>query len=379
MIPRVFTVAGPVDASSLGFTDMHEHLLIDLTFYGERFRTEADPRDGGSDHYADAVSLENLHHLRHDMAFCRDNLILDDVDQMAGEVALFAGAGGGTIVDQSATGLSRDLPGLVAIAARTGVNIVTPTGLYAEDSWAARFGDLSIDEYRKYMLDEFENGVEGSSIIPGHIKLAIESLSPQMERLVRAAARAVADTGLSLTVHTSVLGGGSEAVRLAGVDPALWAARLLEDERADPSRVVFAHMQGRFCRGDLRQLVAAPPDGWVESLFDPRIPRELLNEGHNISIDCFGRLWDVEGHGDCWPGDWLQAACLVWLVQHGYSRQVVVGCDVAQKIDTRRYGGGGYARLVEYVPDTLRMAGVEDEDIDAITVTNPARILAVKS
>ena len=43
----------------------------------------------------------------------------------------------------------------------------------------------------------------------------------------------------------------------------------------------------------------------------------------------------------------------------------------------RRWGGWGYAHLLEHVVPVLRELGIDDAAIDAMLVTNPARLLAV--
>ena len=42
-----------------------------------------------------------------------------------------------------------------------------------------------------------------------------------------------------------------------------------------------------------------------------------------------------------------------------------------------RYGGDGYAHILENVVPLMRRKGVSEDEIEAILVRNPARILAM--
>jgi len=73
--------------------------------------------------------------------------------------------------------------------------------------------------------------------------------------------------------------------------------------------------------------------------------------------------------------DMVKMAGLVSLIKDGYSDQIVIGNDIYQKIMTRRYGGHGYCRILDFVVPTLRQMGIKEEDIEKIIVENPARML----
>ena len=55
--------------------------------------------------------------------------------------------------------------------------------------------------------------------------------------------------------------------------------------------------------------------------------------------------------------------------------QVVVAHDTAWKTRLHSYGGHGYAHLLENVVPIMRGKGMSREQIDAIFVENPKRVL----
>ncbi len=94
---HVMTVLGPIDAETMGFTQPHEHVLID--HFNMRLNYEA---------------------------------ILEDVGLATEEVQAYADAGGRTLVDTTNIGIERDPEGLAEVSRATGVNIVMGAGWYRE-------------------------------------------------------------------------------------------------------------------------------------------------------------------------------------------------------------------------------------------------------
>ena len=91
----VITVSGPVPVAELGPVSVHEHLLIDLSCW---FDPPADA--AGETVAALVVGPATEAAVRANPFAVRDNLLLDDRDLAAAELARFRAAGGGTIVDQ---------------------------------------------------------------------------------------------------------------------------------------------------------------------------------------------------------------------------------------------------------------------------------------
>src|SRR5437588_2918275 len=92
------TVTGDIDASDLGITDAHEHVLI----------------TGGI-----PVMLDK-------------DFLLDDRTRAAEEIRRFSALGGKTLVDMMPAGLGRDPEGLRQVSEETGAYIIAATGFHTE-------------------------------------------------------------------------------------------------------------------------------------------------------------------------------------------------------------------------------------------------------
>jgi len=145
------------------------------------------------------ISLLNLGLLKQNMSLIPANYILDDEEVMRSEVAEFKASGGSAMVDMSSVGLRLDLPGVKRISQQTGVHVVTTTGFYVGDSWPDSFRNMTVDQLAEHMVKEIKEGIEGSEVRAGHIKMGVDDLGEQEERSPRAAAHAAAMTGLSVT------------------------------------------------------------------------------------------------------------------------------------------------------------------------------------
>jgi len=208
---------GPIAPEELGFTSMHEHIFADGSFYRPKMEASIPEQYRGM--WDDAVSLENRAlHIRIPV-LTRDNMVLDDEDLMAAEVADFKEASGSAIVEVSATGLRLKLPAIQHISQNTGVHVVVSTGFYLGDSWPEPFQEMSVEQLAAYMVREVEEGIGDTSIRAGHIKLAVENLSPAEERALKAGARAAIQTGLSVSIHPG-FGIGDDGRRIANTPSA---------------------------------------------------------------------------------------------------------------------------------------------------------------
>jgi len=127
-----------------------------------------------------------------------------------------------------------------------------------------------------------------------------------------------------------------------------------------------------FASQDIASLATDP----LASRVNVDFARELLDAGFNVSVDSFGHFYDAEPLGRTFIADWQRLAGLLQLTRTGYAGQIVLGTDVYLRILTRRRGGEGYTRLPTFAVPMLQRLGVPAEQIAAMTVGNPARILA---
>lgn len=360
---RVMTVRGPIDAADLGFTSLHEHILVDLaeTFRG-RYRQILPnvPMPDGP------FVIEDRSTLRHGILLSSENLRLDDEEAAAGEVDDFRDAGGSAMVETGVPGIrtASDVRVFRRISEKTGVHIIACTGLYAENSWPGRFQGLSRDQYVDYLRGEIANGIGDSGIFPGQIKVAYEGSTEAADAYARAASIVSGESGLSLQVHVGLL--------LTNDNLRQTILPILFDGDCVPERTVICHVENWLGFLPLTQLVKDP-----RSIpFDLSLHKEVLDRGFNVCFTCIGAEWDLEQMGFAHRPDWFYLAGLLALVKEGYAGQICLGHDVFTRLDTRRGGGEGFTRIHNFVLPTLRKCGVSESDIRKITVENPARILA---
>ncbi|MBW2369249.1 MAG: phosphotriesterase [Deltaproteobacteria bacterium] len=364
----IMTVTGPIAPEKLGFASMHEHVFTDAIFAEDAFATlvgtplkHEDPPNIDK-----SIGMADLHPRHGDFIRSKDNWELDDETLMIAEVADFKTAGGNAILECSTPSIRRNVVGLKRISEKTGVNIIASTGLYGEETWPDKFKDMSIDDFAAFMKYEIQYGIMETDFKAGHIKTSVNKITERQIDFIKAAARVANDTGVLATVHLGLLT-TEEDNRL------VYKAFL--DAGIAPERLLMCNQQIFFHEVNLETLITNT-DTWKLKLDSAR---DVLERGINICIDGFGRNWDVEALGIISPKDHVLMAALVALIKEGYTHQLVIGTDVSHKIMTRRHGGYGYCRLLNYVVPTLKKVGVSDEDIRKITVENPSRMLSVRS
>jgi len=351
------TVLGPLDSSSLGIVMPHEHLFVDLTCMFDP-PTEASDRGRA---YA-PFSLEHLgwirtHYFRH-----HPNLTLDDEETAASEVGLYKAAGGSTIVDVSTPGIGRDPLALARLSRATGVHVVMATGFYVASTHPAEVRAMTEEDVARRMTDEVEEGVVlrpaaegGQDWDPAPVRTRVRAgivkaaatypLHAEERKVLRAAAAAQRATGAGITVHV----GRHE-------DSALEIVDLLEAAGADLSRCSLDHLDLRVER--------------TETLL------RLAESGCFLEFDLFGHessYYPLTARD--MPSDAQRLDVVGDLVARGLTRQVLVSQDICTRHRLVRYGGHGYKHVVEHIAMRMRERGWPEDDIDAILVANPARLL----
>jgi len=357
---EIMTVLGPIAPQELGLTDMHAHIMVDMSVW----RRLAEPLMPGNLPVSgdEPVSLENVGLLRRNWFLLADNMLLDDEDVMAAEVSDFRAGGGRAMVEKSCLGARLDLPAVQRISQKTGVHVVATTGLFIEESWPEHTRDMTIEQLTELMVKEIEDGIEDTGIKAGHIgELGVGSVSERDVRNLRAAARASLETGVSVSVHHSI-----------GKPHGRTSVDILTQEGMNPQRIIMDHVDEDLFERELRVLIENPNRRGLNLDY----AKSLLDRGVNIGFCNFGHSYATELGGWVSVPDWQRIAVLLELVDAGYAAQIVLGSDTFTKTMMRRYGGDGYCRLTDYVVPTLKAMSVCDFDIWQMTVDNPARVLA---
>lgn len=341
----VMTVLGPVPADRLGRTLMHEHLLFNLETY---LHQPPDPADAP---FVEApITLENLWWVREHPMASRDNLVQADPDLAASEVERFKAAGGQTIVEVSSIGLARDVRGLRQIAEGTGLNIVAGTGYYVGSSHPPTLAGRTVEDVTAELVRDLREGLDGTTIRAGVIG-EIGTSEPLYETeaiVLRAAARAQAETGAAMVVHPAPQHRSAEAF-------GPWLD-ILESEGAIPSRVVLSHLEARL--GERLEDFAT-----------------LARRGYMLALDTWGNAKHYESRDFTMPSDADRIRLLVRLVKEGLTPHLVLAQDVCYRDALTAFGGPGYGHILRAIVPRLLAAGLPAAALDTMLIENPQRVL----
>jgi phosphotriesterase-related protein len=313
MSPAVMTVLGPVPADELGFTLPHEHVLIDLV---RSFPAQL---------------------LAYDYQLVDEELQCEEVRGFADAARPWGDRP--TVVDVTTDRrMGRDPIGLRRIAEELGINIVMGCGRYREPWYEPEFAKLSTAALADQLVAEIEQGADGTGIRPGIIgELGAdhEVVTPAEERVLRAAARAHARTGLAITLHSRFGAVGFEQLTI------------LEEESVSASRVIVGHSDTH-PDPDYHEAVARR-GAWVQ--FDTVRGRFALNLERRVSYV-------------------LEAQ------RRGLLDRLLLSHDVCAQSHLHAFGGSGYDLLPTAFAERLRTEGFAEEELRQLFVLNPRRALA---
>lgn len=200
----VNTVLGPIPASAMGVTLMHEHVCM----------------------ASEGMLLDSRLHV-------------DRGNQLAAAVAKLTAArlaGIDTIVDATPIDLNRDAVFIREAAEEAGLNIVCSTGLYSEtDGQPAHFKRMSAQEQSDLFVHEATEGIGVTGVRAGVLKCATSqhAVTAAEAKTLEAIADAQRRTGLPVITHTSA-GHGVEQ------------AKILTEAGADPQRVMIGHVDHKY-------------------------------------------------------------------------------------------------------------------------------------
>ncbi|WP_432491215.1 phosphotriesterase family protein [Kineococcus gypseus] len=304
---RLRTTLGPLGAGDVGLVLPHEHLLVDFRPAGSAGPAEVDPGEFAS-------VVEPL-------------------------LAAAAAAGVTALVECTPPGLGRRVDLVLDVSRRTGVPVVVATGVYREPwvpDWVYAASD---DELEAWMHRELTEGVDGSGVLAGFVKIsaAEDGIRPVEERVVRAAARAAARTGALVGSHTT-----DGRVVLGQIDLAV-------AEGLAPERFLSIHTQ---------------------TITDPGLRRAIVERGAWIEFDDVGQS-GRDGHA-------RTLALVLDSLEAGQAGRLLLSHD-AGWFDPALPGGGTprpFTDLTGSFLPALRAAGVGDDVLDDLCVRNPFRAFA---
>ena len=305
----VMAVTGPIDASELGTTLIHEHILVD--FIGA---AKYDPQRWNDDDVIRKVLP-----------------YLDEVKK----------AGCKTIVDCTPNLLGRDVQLLQRLSKQSGLSIITNTGYYGgsdEKFLPPQVFTESASDLADRWIAEWENGIDGTGIKPGFMKISVNpaSLSVASRKLTEAAAKTHLRTGLTIASHTG---------------PALAAfeeIEILKGQCVSPEAFVWVHAQS-------------------EKNFDEYVKAVRL--GTWVSLD---------GVSDSNILQYVEN--LARLKKEKALHRILISHDAGWYEPGKPDGGNfrGYTTIFNKLIPRLKENGFTDKDIDQLLIVNPREAFAIR-
>jgi phosphotriesterase-related protein len=310
-------VNGPIDLGELGLTLIHEHFRA----------TDEATRFQFPQIYDEAAEW--------DAALADANAV--------------KGHGVRTVVEPSAMFLHRDAAFSKRVADASGLQVILATGVYTYEHLPQPLLNRNEDQIAELFVHDIETGIQGSDIKAGFIKCAADEpgVTPNVEKIHRAAARASQQTGRPIMAHSRPASGTG-----------LEQMRIFAEEGVDPAKVQVAHT------GDTDDL------DYIE---------RLLDTGCWIGMDRYGL--DI-----FLPTEQRQATVLA-LLEKGHADRMFLSQDwcstldwftpeVAEQMAAAAAPNWSMTFLFEQVIPELKERGMTAEQLDQMMVENPKRWLA---
>ena len=309
MAKRIHTIKGSVGIDSLGLILPHEHLFTDL-----RGPLVADYARG------------------------EPSAVVEVVGPYLAEAAK---AGVTALVECSTVGVGRNLTVLRRLAEATSIHIIAPTGVYRDAYIPESLREISEQDLAELWTKELTEGIDGTSIRAGFIKLAMSDDGPTTLEIrnLKAAVEASQNTGAVIASHTI---GGKVARKEMDV---------LEEAGLDLHRFIWIHAQ-------------TEPD--------VSILEKAARRGAYVELDSVGAPHQSQS-------ELLETT--IALIKAGFSDHLLLSQDAGWYNPARpdglpEDGFRGYTALArDFIPGLLKR-GITEEQVRLITVNNPANAFA---
>jgi len=309
MVKRIQTIKGPIEVDALGFVLPHEHLFTDL-------RGPQVP----------------------DYAQGEPAAVVKVVEPYLAEAYE---AGVSALVECSTLGVGRNLSVLRSLAEVTPIHIIAPTGVYRDAYIPENLREISEHDLAELWTTELTEGIEGTSIRAGFIKLAMSDDGPTALEIrnLKAAVKASQNTGAVIASHTI---GGKVARQEMDV---------LEEAGLDLHRFIWIHAQ-------------TEPD--------ISILKDAARRGAYLELDSVGAPYQSQT-------ELLETA--IALIEAGFADRLLLSHDAgwynpANRDGLPEEGFRGYTAVsTDFLPELLKR-GISEEQVQLITVNNTAKAFA---
>ncbi len=302
----IMTIHGWIEADALGSSLIHEHFLVD--FIG-----------------ADKTSPNRWNRVK-------------VVEKVLPYLQAVKAKGVKSMFDCTPAFLGRDIQLLQMLSRESGLQIITNTGYYGAvgnkylPHWA--FSETE-NELALRWIAEFEQGIEGTGVKPGFIKIGVDGDAPVSDihkKLVRAAAITHLQTGLTICSHT-----GPALVAFEEIE-------ILKSMNVHPNAFVWVHAQSEEDKNN--HLRAAKAGAWV-------------------SLDGIG-----------WGNLDRYIDSLLHLKEAGFLNRVLISHDAGwYKPDEPAADFVGYTKIFDELFPQLIEKGFSTSDLDQLLIKNPAEAM----
>jgi phosphotriesterase-related protein len=299
------TVLGKIRSEELGVCACHEHLYIDLSHVKKNSDT----------------CLQNL------------DLVVEDLI----DYRLY---GGQAIVEMTNDGMGRDVKVLAEISRLLDLQIIASTGCYKDPYIPEDKMKWNRDQFAEWMIDEIENGIDGTNIKPGvigEIGSSYNEFKPIEIELFHGAIEASKATKLPLSTHTTL---GTLALE---------QIELFVRENLPLNQVIIGHQ-------DLNE--------------QDEIVLEVLSSGAYVALDTIGK--------ENYRSDEARIKSLLHFLEEGYEDQILLSSDLTRQSHLLSHGGQGYSVVLRKFIPALRERGVSEKTIEKLLIKNPQKAFSIR-
>ena len=243
-------------------------------------------------------------------------------------------------VDATPAYLGRDVLLLNKISNKTGIKIITNTGLYGarNNKFIPKYAqEMTAENLAQMWIDEFKNGIDGTTIKPGFIKIGIDnsdSLHVMHQKLAKAAALTHLRTGLTIASHTG---------KATGLWPQL---DILKEMGVSPEAFIWVHAQEE--DNNNNYLKAAEMGCW-------------------ISLDGLG--WELDRHVEK----------LLFAKRNGILDRILISHDSGW-YDPQKENQTikPYTNIFEKLYPELKSHGFTDDEFNVLISANPSKAFLIE-
>lgn len=343
---KVQTVLGLVDPSKLGRTLTHEHLTM---AYDCSYSPPPPCHEAASQ---GPILMKNLFWIQQNPYSHKENLRLhQETEAVKEELLYFKANGGGAVVENTTTGIRRDVQTLKWLAEQTGVHVIAGAGFYVGATHSPETRATSVEQLTGVLTNEILHGADGTTIkcgVIGEIGCSWP-LTESERKVLQATAHAQEQLGCPVIIHP----GQSPSAPFQII-------RVLQEAGADISKTVMSHLDRSIL--DKKELLEFAQLGcYLEyDLFG----NNFLNYQFNLNIDM--------------PDDNKRIRRVRLLVEEGYGDRILMAHDIHTKHRLMKYGGHGYSHILTSIVPKMLLRGLTEAALEKILIENPKRWLTFR-